>query len=547
MLLITSLPAEVWTDILRFHCAKDLCSFAQCCRHGAESTLQPVLWQDLFYSQRWTSVATQAVRASLLQGLAEQAPLQMTERHIDFKALFRSALLRELGAVVVELGSEQHRIGQCFWTAPRLVPRRDVLDYTLPQLLSLPAEDGETLPAFLSAIAALVPSAASAAAILFLVPPYTAARHTLLVFAKRLLRAGCRRVRFESSAVCACYAHDVKTAVVLDVGWSRASAVAVVHQSMPTHMAAFGCEAATETGVYRRGGSEAVRRNLRSALGEDVEVDEEALDRFLREHCYVRLVSTVERPPSQNEIDLAAMNITDRLGNDHEMGEARFSATEGLFRTAASDGGGGDGGAAAAAASASEAPMPRQASPGRMEPSSDQPPNGEQRPLGLHDMIHRAISLAVPQGAFLPPELRQELYSNVIVTGGSSTFPGLDRRLRREMQRSLPASISSHIVSGQVDRGKRPIAAWQGGAQLARGDVDDEVPLLSAGSWALDGFDLGVESKEIGEPMRPTIGKGGIAVRPHRAVCEPPTMKMGTRHEAQHRRGGAIGRWIHEA
>jgi hypothetical protein len=549
-LLITHLTSDVLNNVLHFLWADGLCSFAQSCRNGAESSSQQQLWRELFFHEPWTSSMTHVLKASLVEE---------TGTCIDFRALYRSALLRELGAVVVELGTHTHKIGHCFWSTPRLVPK-EVLDYTYLDLFSLASEDEETLPAFVRALLTLVPSAASVSpsspivaasgatapsyssardlSVLFVLPPFAAARHVLLLFAKRLLRSGCRRVRFESAAVCACRTNNVRTAVVLDVGWEHATAIAIVEASVPTHMMSLDRESAVDAGVLRPdGGGAAVRRRLQAMIGEEVDVEEHAMEHFQREHCYVRLVGTADRPPSTSEIELASVHLADRSGQNHDMGEARFAATEGLFRPPPV--------AATAAGAAAAAPTPNAAQTPSQPPVHapnapliSQQSGHQQQPLGLHDMIHRAISLAVPKGSFLPPALRQDLYSNIIVSGGCAALPGLDRRLRRDLQRALPASTSSHVVSGRLERDRRCIAAWQGAAQLARGDADEDAPPL----YAPPG------NGEVAFQPRPPNDKSvhGVQGGTRHGAFTAATRKqilLGQAHRFDHQ-SSAVGRWI---
>ena len=455
-----SLPPDCLHIMLQFMSAENLCALAQTSRFGNMEAAQNDLWHALFSLESWTSLTTQTLQNSLFGGNNSDD----TDSR-DFRALYRAAFLRERGAIVVELGLSCHKIGQCFWSAPRIVPR-DVLQYTLSDLLCLDAEDETTIPSFLQAVTALVPSASSSSptltksnsvisnsrdlTLLFVVPPFIAPNHTFLVFARRLLRSGCRRVRFESSSVCACNAHDVMNGVVLDLGWSRTTAVATVKGSIPRHIASFDEVTAQESGIYRPGcGGFGISRCLKEFLGNDVDVAEESIENFQRDFCYVRLVSTTERPPTENEIELASMFIVDRSGHNHEMAEARFGSTESLFRPSFSY--------------ADYEPLARE------EDTSF---------LGIHDMVHRAVSLVVQKGSFIAPALRTELYSNIVLCGGCSALPGLDRRLRRELQRTLPSNISSHVVSGRMEKGRRLNAAWQGAAKLARAEVDDDMNFL---------------------------------------------------------------------
>ncbi|XP_028927983.1 actin-related protein T3 [Ornithorhynchus anatinus] len=60
-------------------------------------------------------------------------------------------------------------------------------------------------------------------------------------------------------------------------------------------------------------------------------------------------------------------------------------------------------------------------------------------------------------------ELRDRLFSNVILAGGSSLFPGLDRRLLKGMRRLVPADTALRVSAPP----RREFAAWIGGSILA--------------------------------------------------------------------------------
>ena len=155
-----SLPPDCLHIMLQFMSAENLCALAQTSRFGNMEAAQNDLWHDLFSLESWTSLTTQTLQNSLFGGNSSDD----TDGR-DFRALYRAAFLRERGAIVVELGLSCHKIGQCFWSAPRIVPR-EVLQYTLSDLLCLDAEDETTIPSFLQAVTALIPSASSSVKIL---------------------------------------------------------------------------------------------------------------------------------------------------------------------------------------------------------------------------------------------------------------------------------------------------------------------------------------------------------------------------------------------
>ncbi len=71
----------------------------------------------------------------------------------------------------------------------------------------------------------------------------------------------------------------------------------------------------------------------------------------------------------------------------------------------------------------------------------------------LHESIIAAISLC-------DMNLRREFYSNIILSGGSSNFPGLKERIKNEISKRVPESIEVNIIAPQ----EREISAWIGGS-----------------------------------------------------------------------------------
>uniref|UniRef100_A0A6T9PHI6 Actin-related protein 6 n=1 Tax=Haptolina ericina TaxID=156174 RepID=A0A6T9PHI6_9EUKA len=64
------------------------------------------------------------------------------------------------------------------------------------------------------------------------------------------------------------------------------------------------------------------------------------------------------------------------------------------------------------------------------------------------------------------PDLREVLYSNIVLTGGSTLFPHFEERLRAELRELAPADYSISI-----SRASDPLlAAWKGGSLFASAD-----------------------------------------------------------------------------
>lgn len=68
-------------------------------------------------------------------------------------------------------------------------------------------------------------------------------------------------------------------------------------------------------------------------------------------------------------------------------------------------------------------------------------------------------------------DIRKALYSNVILAGGNTTFPGIADRLRKELAALAPQSIKVHVVANPGDK----FDAWLGGSILAAQPTFEEM------------------------------------------------------------------------
>eukprot|EP01116_Phalansterium_solitarium_P022809 TRINITY_DN7671_c0_g1_i2.p2 TRINITY_DN7671_c0_g1~~TRINITY_DN7671_c0_g1_i2.p2 ORF type:complete len:374 (-),score=72.36 TRINITY_DN7671_c0_g1_i2:214-1335(-) len=75
--------------------------------------------------------------------------------------------------------------------------------------------------------------------------------------------------------------------------------------------------------------------------------------------------------------------------------------------------------------------------------------------VGLSDMVINAIGKC---NAALQPDL----FSNIVLSGGSALLPGLPERLRRDLQQRVPQQAVAVDVAPQAQ-----FAAWRGGSMLA--------------------------------------------------------------------------------
>lgn len=85
--------------------------------------------------------------------------------------------------------------------------------------------------------------------------------------------------------------------------------------------------------------------------------------------------------------------------------------------------------------------------------------------LGIHKLCHEAIQKC-------DPELRKELYGNIITSGGSTMFKGFEERMEKEMRSSAP-----HGVVKVTAAPRREYSAWLGGSILTSNPAFDAMCL----------------------------------------------------------------------
>jgi len=98
-------------------------------------------------------------------------------------------------------------------------------------------------------------------------------------------------------------------------------------------------------------------------------------------------------------------------------------------------------------------------------PSFLQPPTNDSSKysdnmLPLQQLIHKSLS------QILDVDLRKELSSNIILTGGASLFPTLDKRLSTQLGEVLPYSYKYKVIASKNSIENR-YAAWIGGSILS--------------------------------------------------------------------------------
>uniref|UniRef100_A0ACB8EF11 Actin-1 n=1 Tax=Sphaerodactylus townsendi TaxID=933632 RepID=A0ACB8EF11_9SAUR len=74
---------------------------------------------------------------------------------------------------------------------------------------------------------------------------------------------------------------------------------------------------------------------------------------------------------------------------------------------------------------------------------------------GIHKMIFNSIVRC-------DIDVRKDLYENILLSGGSTLFPGMDERILKEMQLQVPIGISARIIAPP----ERKYCAWIGASIL---------------------------------------------------------------------------------
>eukprot|EP01084_Bolivina_argentea_P112572 200768_1 len=70
-----------------------------------------------------------------------------------------------------------------------------------------------------------------------------------------------------------------------------------------------------------------------------------------------------------------------------------------------------------------------------------------------------------------PLDIRRDLYSNIILSGGTTLFPGLSERLTSEMTRLAPSSITVKVRAPP----ERKNSVWIGGSILSSRSLFQEM------------------------------------------------------------------------
>ena len=76
---------------------------------------------------------------------------------------------------------------------------------------------------------------------------------------------------------------------------------------------------------------------------------------------------------------------------------------------------------------------------------------------GIHEMCHMSVMNC-------DEDIRKDLYRNVVLTGGSTLFPGAEERMLKEMTRLVNGNDLVKVTHPSVDR---KFSAWIGGSILS--------------------------------------------------------------------------------
>ncbi|KAK6170933.1 hypothetical protein SNE40_019212 [Patella caerulea] len=85
-----------------------------------------------------------------------------------------------------------------------------------------------------------------------------------------------------------------------------------------------------------------------------------------------------------------------------------------------------------------------------------QPSFAGREDCGMHEMLNNSISSC-------DIDIRRDMYSNVVMSGGSTMFPGIADRMMKELSSIVPNSIKVKIIAAP----ERKYSVWIGGSILA--------------------------------------------------------------------------------
>ncbi|KAJ3174027.1 Actin-like 6A [Geranomyces variabilis] len=252
------------------------------------------------------------------------------------------------------------------------------------------------------------------------------------------------------SAVLAAFASGRSTALVLDSGGHMTCAVPVVDgyvlkkalQKQPyagnfvsnqalLHLTAQGINVTPQYLVSNKSAVDAgqpPRFDLRERPNTSASYHKLALDRAVDEFketvCHVS--ETAFNETALNARPVKNYEFPD--GYNNIFGIERFKITESLFK------------------------------PSYMLRDSQQPPDGNPAPVSITQLVQNSIALC-------DPDLRSQLYPNVVLTGASTLLPGFADRVHHELLSAAPGFKTKIQAAGQTT--ERRFSPWIGGSILA--------------------------------------------------------------------------------
>merc|ERR1711988_342859 len=80
---------------------------------------------------------------------------------------------------------------------------------------------------------------------------------------------------------------------------------------------------------------------------------------------------------------------------------------------------------------------------------------GKEAP-GIHNMVFNSIMKG-------DVDLRKELYNNIVLSGGTTMYPGMGERMTKELSALAPSTMKIKVVASA----ERKYSVWMGGSILA--------------------------------------------------------------------------------
>ena len=119
-----------------------------------------------------------------------------------------------------------------------------------------------------------------------------------------------------------------------------------------------------------------------------------------------------------------------------------------------------------------------------------QPSLVKKKYVGLHELVMEAVGRC-------EEKLRPRLLSNIVLSGGNSLIPGMDKRLAKELSQLLPQDHTPQVrVQAQLGRDN---FTWMGGAHLTKLDSFQRLWLTKTDYMEV-GATLDVEDALVEQP-----------------------------------------------